>query len=141
MKRALLTWSDAGTEGPSPAHQAPRPTGDRGPVLRLLDQDESRYDALWILTIPAGAAPAERLAAAARAQGVPAAEVRALAVDNPSDYAKLFRAVAPVAAAARGAFPAPGWAIDVLLSAGTPQAQTLWVVLVQAGSCRRACSR
>jgi transcriptional regulator with GAF, ATPase, and Fis domain len=29
---------------------------------------------------------------------------------------------------------APGWSLDVLLSAGTPQAQTLWVILVQAGT-------
>jgi len=133
VKRALLTWSDAGTEGPTPAHQAPRPAGDRGPILRLLDQDESRYDALWILTIPAGTVPAERLAAAARLAPVPEVLVRALEVDDPSDYAKLFRAVGPVATAAKAAFPRDDWSIDVLLSAGTPQSQTLWVVLVQAG--------
>jgi DNA-binding NtrC family response regulator len=132
VKRALLTWSDAGIDGPSPAHHAPRPATDRGPVLRLLDQDESRYDALWILTIPAGAAPAERLAAAARAR-VPAVDLRTLELDDPSDYEKLFHALRALAAAARRAFPSEGWSIDVLLSAGTPQAQTLWVVLVQAG--------
>src|SRR5262245_6313710 len=54
VKRALLTWSDAGTIGPAPAHQGPRPGTDRGPIRRLLDQDESRYDAIWLLTIPAG---------------------------------------------------------------------------------------
>ncbi len=116
-----------------PAHQAPRPAGDRGPVLRLLDQDESRYDAVWILTIPTGEAPAERLAAAARTRLAFPVEVRTLSLDDPSDYAKLFHAVGPVAAAARRAFPADSCSIDVLLSAGTPQAQTLWVVLVQAG--------
>jgi len=36
MKRALITWSDAGTVGPRPAHHAPRPATDRGPVRRLL---------------------------------------------------------------------------------------------------------
>jgi two-component system, NtrC family, response regulator AtoC len=132
VKRALLTWSDAGTDGPAPAHQAPRPSGDRGPILRLLDQDESRYDALWILTVPAGEKPAEKLAGVARVK-VPHVEVRALEIDDPSDYAKLFRVVGPVAAAARRAFAREAWAIDVLLSAGTPQSQTLWVVLVQAG--------
>jgi two-component system, NtrC family, response regulator AtoC len=59
--------------------------------------------------------------------------VRALAVDDPSDYGKLFRALGPVVAAAKRAFPAETWSVDVLLSAGTPQSQTLWVVLVQAG--------
>jgi DNA-binding NtrC family response regulator len=133
VPHALLTWSDAGTDGPSPAHQAPRPAGDRGPVLRLLDQEESRYDAVWILTIPAGQQRSAALAAA-----VPAAvvEVQPVDLDDPSDYAKLFRALGPVVAAAKRAFPAGAWEVDVLLSAGTPQAQTLWVVLVQAGLLR-----
>jgi DNA-binding NtrC family response regulator len=132
VKRALLTWSDAGVDGPAPAHQAPRPRGDRGPVLRLLDQEESRYDALWILTVPAGKTPSERLAEEARAK-VGAVSVRVLDVDDPSDHEKLFRALGPLAEEARRAFPAPSSRLDVLLSAGTPQAQTIWVVLVQAG--------
>ena len=135
VRRALLTWSDAGILGPSPAHQGPRPASDRGPILRLLDQDESRYDALWILTIPAGEEPAQRLARAAQA-AVSGVEVRVLEVDDPSDYKKLFGALGPVAAAARRAFPAEAWTLDVLLSAGTPQAQTLWVIMVQAGVLR-----
>ena len=132
VKRALLTWSDAGVAGPTPSHQAPRNASDRGPIQRLLDQDESRYDALWILTVPAGEKPAAALVRAASDKAL-RVELRALEVDDPSDYAKLFRAVGPVATAARRAFPAEGWTIDVLLSAGTPQAQTLWVILVQAG--------
>src|SRR4051812_16458116 len=128
MPRALLTWSDAGTDGPAPAHQAPRPASDRGPVLRLFDQEESRYDAVWILTIPTGEKRTEGLAAA-----VPAAlvSVKRLEVDDPSDYGKLYRAIGPVVAAAKAAFTE--WDIDVLLSAGTPQSQTIWVVLVQSG--------
>jgi DNA-binding NtrC family response regulator len=98
-------------------------------VLRLLDQPGSRYDAVWILTIPAGAEPTAALARAAGA----AASVRVVPLDDPSDYAALFGALGPLAAEARRAFPAPGWSVDVLLSAGTPQAQTLWVILVQAG--------
>src|SRR4051812_26774749 len=132
MPRALLTWSDAGTVGPTPAHQAPRPASDRGPILRLLDQDESRYEALWILTIPAGEKPAQDLARAAK-EKAPRVEIRVLEVDDPSDYKKLFRALGPLAAAAKRAFPPDAWATDVLLSAGTPQAQALWVILVQAG--------
>lgn len=131
-KRALLTWSDAGTVGPKPAHHAPRPSADRGPVLRLLDQPESRYDAVWVLTIPAGEAPARALAGQVEDTG-PAAAVRVVDVADPSDYAGLFAALGPIAADARRAFPGPVWTVDILLSAGTPQAQTLWVILVQAG--------
>jgi DNA-binding NtrC family response regulator len=132
VQRLLLTWSDAGTVGPTPAHQAPRPASDRGPILRLLDQDEARYEALWILTIPAGEKPAQDLARAAHEKS-PRVDIRVLEVDDPSDYRKLFRALGPLAGAAKRAFPPDAWAIDVLLSAGTPQAQALWVILVQAG--------
>jgi DNA-binding NtrC family response regulator len=132
VRRALLTWSDAGIVGPAPAHQAPRPASDRGPILRLLDQEESRYDAAWVLTIPAGDEPAQRLARSMR-ERVARVEVRALEVGDPSDYKQLFHALSPLATAAKRAFSAGSWEIDVLLSAGTPQAQTLWVVLVQAG--------
>jgi DNA-binding NtrC family response regulator len=132
--RALLTWSDAGIEGPAPAHQSPRPASDRGPVLRLLDHADTPYAAIWILTIPAGERPAAGLAATVRGEkNTATVEVHAVEVDDPSDYPKLFRALGPVAAAARRAFPVEAWDLDVLLSAGTPQAQTLWVVMVQAG--------
>ena len=98
-------------------------------MLRLLDQPESGYDAVWILSIPTGEAPTRALAASIG----PTASARVVPIDDPSDYAALFAALGPIAAEARRAFPAPGWSIDVLLSAGTPQAQTLWVILVQAG--------
>ncbi|WP_437631913.1 sigma-54 interaction domain-containing protein [Sorangium sp. So ce854] len=132
MNRLLVTWSDAGTLGPSPAHHGRRPEGDRGPVLRLLDQEESRYDAIVVLTIPAGEAPSRALVERARGRA-PRVELRVVDVDDPSDYAKLFRALGPLAAKLGRAFPPAAWATDVLLSAGTPQAQTLWVILVQAG--------
>lgn len=101
-------------------------------MLRLLDQPESSYDAVWILTIPAGEAPARALADQIRALGP---EAKALVVDvtDPSDYAALFSALRPLASDAKRAFASPRWSIDILLSAGTPQAQTLWVILVQAG--------
>jgi DNA-binding NtrC family response regulator len=54
-----------------------------------------------------------------------------LDVTDPSDHAQLFHALGPVIAD----LPADA-EVDVLLSAGTPQAQTLWVVLVQAGLLR-----
>ncbi|WP_437912890.1 sigma-54 dependent transcriptional regulator [Sorangium sp. So ce302] len=132
MNRLLLTWSDAGTLGPAPAHHGRRPEGDRGPVLRLLDQEESRYDAIVVLTIPAGEAPSRALVEQARARA-PRIELRVVDVDDPSDHAKLFRALGKLSAQLKRAFPPAAWATDVLLSAGTPQAQTLWVILVQAG--------
>jgi DNA-binding NtrC family response regulator len=135
MHRVLLTWSDAGTTGPAPAHQGKRPAGDRGPVLRLLEQEESRYDAIQILSIPAGEEPARALADRA-GRHAPRVDLRLIDVDDPSDYAKLFRALGPFVAEVQAAFPRDAWEADVLLSAGTPQSQTLWVILVQAGLLR-----
>ena len=132
VNRALLTWSDAGTIGPSPSHHGKRPSSDRGPVLRLLEQDESRYDAVVVLAIPTGGAPAQRLVAEI-ATSTPRAELRLVDVDDPSDHGKLFRALAPIVKDLKRRFPPGEWALDVLLSAGTPQAQTLFVILVQAG--------
>ena len=54
-------------------------------------------------------------------------------VTDPTDYARLFRLLGPIVARAKAELDRPGMVIDVLLSAGTPQAQTLWVILVQAG--------
>ena len=132
VNRALLTWSDAGTVGPSPAHHGKRPSTDQGPVLRLLAQDESRYDAVVVLAIPAGEAPAQHLVATI-ATGTPRAELRIVDVDDPSDHEKLFRALAVVVKELKRRFPPGSFALDVLLSAGTPQAQTIFVILVQAG--------
>ncbi len=129
MRRMLVTWSDRGIDGPAPAHQARRPTSDRGPVLRLLDETPRRepYAHALVLTVPGGLARAQALAADMQPQ-VASVEVRTIAVEDPSDYAALFAALGPlVAELARDARP-----IDVLLSSGTPQAQTLWVILVQA---------
>jgi two-component system response regulator AtoC len=101
-------------------------------VRRLLEQPESRYDALWLLTIPTGEGPARALAEELEASGQ-RVTVRLVDVADPSDYGALFRALGPLAAEARRTFPAPDWSHEVLLSAGTPQCQTLWVILVQAG--------
>jgi two-component system, NtrC family, response regulator AtoC len=130
----LLAWSDRGVEGPSPSHHARRPASDRGPVLRLLEQDESRgrYGELWVLTTPAGEGPARALMREAEPL-VGRVELRALPVDDPSDYNWLFRALRPIAREIGRGAERP---IDVLLSSGTPQVQTLWVVLVQAGLLR-----
>lgn len=131
-RRALLTWSDAGVVGPSPSHQTPRPTTDRGPILRLIEHGDVQYEAAWILTIPAGKAPADSLCKTLRSR-IAHVESAIADTDDPSDYARLFRLLGPVVARAKTELLAKGIEIDVLLSAGTPQAQTLWVILVQAG--------
>jgi two-component system, NtrC family, response regulator AtoC len=131
-RRALLTWSDAGIAGPSPSHQSPRPASDRGPVLRLLEHGETTYDVAWVLSIPAGEMPARTLCQTLRTR-IGHVELAVTSTDDPSDYAQLFRLLGPIVARAKNELLANGCEIDVLLSAGTPQAQTLWVILVQAG--------
>jgi len=130
MQRMLLTWSDRGIDGPAPAHQARRLASDRGPVLRLLDETARRdaYHRAVVLSVPAGLARAHALAGDMAAQ-VGAVEVRVIGVDDPSDYAALFAALGPLAAELERGERAN---VDVLLSSGTPQAQTLWVILVAA---------
>ncbi|AKU93677.1 Response regulator of zinc sigma-54-dependent two-component system [Labilithrix luteola] len=137
MKRLLLTWSDRGVEGPAPAHQAKRPASDRGPVLRLLEDPTSthRYDRALVLTVPKGLRPAEALAHDMK-RHVGEVDVRAVSLDDPSDYAALFRQLAPLASEIEGTCPPSKWNVDVLLSAGTPQAQTIWVILAQAAILR-----
>ncbi len=136
-RRLLLTWADRGVDGPSPAHHVARRADDRGPVLRLLDETEASagYHRAWVLTIPQGRARAEALAVDLRAR-IPAVEVRELPLDDPSDYGALFTHLRPLVAEVGRAAPAETWDVDVLLSAGTPQAQTLWVILVQAAMLR-----
>src|SRR5689334_10295657 len=130
MRRMLLAWSDRGVDGPTPAHQARRPASDRGPVLRLLDETPRRegYHRALLLTVPGGLARAHALAEDMKAH-VGDVEVRVIPVEDPSDYAGLFGALRPLIAELESGGGPP---IDVLLSSGTPQAQTLWVIFVQA---------
>lgn len=136
VKRLLLTWSDRGVEGPAPAHQAKRPASDRGPVLRLLeDPGTHRYDRALVLTVPKGLRRAEALAHDMK-RHVAEVDVRAVSLDDPSDYAALFVELAPLASEVEATCPSSKWNVDVLLSAGTPQAQTIWVILAQAAMLR-----
>jgi DNA-binding NtrC family response regulator len=137
VKRLLVTWSDRGVDGPAPAHQAKRPTADRGPVLRLLEEPESknRYERALLLTVPRGLRLARALADDMK-QHVGEVEVRPIELDDPSDYGALFKQLVPIATDIERSFPNPRWEVDVLLSAGTPQAQTIWVILVQASILR-----
>jgi DNA-binding NtrC family response regulator len=106
-------------------------------VLRLLDETPARdaYARAIVLSVPAGLARARSLADDLAAS-VPQVDVRAVAVDDPSDYAALFAALRPLIAELEPASAGGDPAVDVLLSSGTPQAQTLWVILVQAGMLR-----
>jgi two-component system response regulator AtoC len=121
--RLLLTWSDRGLGRPLPHHR-PRDAADIGPVLRLLDH-AGPYAEVRILTLLDGAEAAAILAAEVRDRG-PRVELVVVPIRDPSDHAALFGALPEVLDAL------PPLAVDVLLSAGTPQAQTTWVLLVQA---------
>lgn len=137
MRRLLITWSDRGVDGPTPIHHTKRPTTDRGPVLRLLEEPEckGRYERAMLLTVPQGLRLAVGLADELK-QHVSAVDLREIELNDPSDYGALFKQLAPLAAELERSFPKAGWEIDVLLSAGTPQAQTIWVILVQAAILR-----
>lgn len=127
--RILLTWSDRSALENPRSHQVKRSPEDRGPVLRLLDQKESHgaYDAAWVLTTPSHERASRELIQEMR-RAIEVVELNVLAVDDPSDHEKLFRALMPVVQAV------PVQAeVTCVLSAGTPQAQTLWVVLVKSG--------
>jgi DNA-binding NtrC family response regulator len=125
----LLTWSDRGVSGPAPTHHNPRPPTDRGPVMRLLDHGEG-WERVVVLAIEAGRTPALGLVHDLRARGCEV-ELRVLPIDDPSDHAQLFRALGPVVESL-----ASVGSLDVCLSAGTAQMQTLWVILVEAGLLR-----
>jgi len=137
VKRLLLTWSDRGIEGPAPAHQAKRPATDRGPVLRLLTETEKakRYDRALVLTVPRGLSLARALATDMR-EHIEEVDVRSVPLEDPSDYRELFSLLATLAREIERSYTEPAWQVDVLLSAGTPQAQTLWVILSQASMLR-----
>lgn len=130
-KRLLLTWSDRGIDGPAPAHHKERGAADRGPVLRLVEHTErrARYHRALILTVPGGKSKARALAADLAPHLSDGVEVRELALSDPSDYSALFAQLSPLLSELNRE---SDLSIDVLLSAGTPQAQTLWVILVQA---------
>ncbi len=78
-----------------------------------------------MLSTEAGRSEAEELLERMRAR-VPRLRLLVTDVEDPSDYQQLFRAL-------EGILPqVPACPVDVLLSAGTPQAQATWLILVQA---------
>jgi DNA-binding NtrC family response regulator len=97
-----------------------------------MEHGDASYDVAWVLSIPAGEMPARSLCQSL-SEKIARVELMVVAVDDPSDYARLFRLLSPIVMQAKTDLLALGYDVDVLLSAGTPQAQTLWVILVQAG--------
>jgi DNA-binding NtrC family response regulator len=134
MRATLVTWTDRGGDRPPGGSHRQDGAVDQGPVLRLLQQPElrDRYATVWLLSTGKAAANTRELLRALRGL-VAQVEVRELAVADPSDYSQLFAALGPLCREIRRSHRPGSWEIDVLLSAGTPQAQTLWVILVQAG--------
>ncbi len=129
MPRTLVTWSDRGSSGPRPLHHGARPSTDRGPVMRLVTQPDwqRRYDRAIVLTTEPGQRPAQGLVEEL-GHAIAEVELVVLRIHDPSDYAEVFAALAPLVNRL-----AQKPAVDILLSAGTPQMQTLWVILVEAG--------
>lgn len=130
--RLLLTWSDRSVLSSPRSHRTKSPPGDHGPLVRLLQQKESRgaYDALWVLTTAAQVEATRALLAEAK-RHVAEQRLFVLSVDDPSDHELLFRALMPVL----DEIPDDA-EVTTVLSAGTPQAQTLWVVLNKSGHLR-----
>jgi len=114
---------------PSPSHHFERPRTDRGPLWRLIHEPESqnRYQRAWVLAPRSAHAVSQTLVTDLQAH-IADVQLKVLDVSDPSDYAVLFARVREVLAG----LPRND-AIDVVLSAGTPQMQTLWVILVKAG--------
>ncbi len=129
--RMLVTWSDRGRDGPSPAHHGPRPSSDRGPIARLLEHGDG-WDRAMVLTTDEGRHAAASLLRDLRDHGAPEVELRVLEIDDPTDHAQLFHALGPIVEELSELARHGDAAIDVCLSAGTPQMQTLWVILVEA---------
>jgi two-component system, NtrC family, response regulator AtoC len=125
MPRCLLTWSDRTVTArgePTIRHGSP----DLGPVLRLLEETEVEYRHVRLLTSPIGEPPARQLMAEIIKRG-PTVDLRILPITDPSDHGQIFAALRGVT---EGLPAAP---LDVCLSAGTPQMQTVWVIMVEAG--------
>ena len=129
--RQLLTWSDRGVAGPTPTHHSPR-RGDLGPIHRFVEHRGQHYAAARVLCTPASHEGAEQLVHELRktlgGAPTPRVELLELPITDPTDYEQLFAALAPAIQDLDPRLPC-----DVLLSAGTPQMQTLWVILVAAG--------
>jgi two-component system response regulator AtoC len=100
--------------------------------LRLLRWAEPAYDAAVVL-IPRANRGAGRVLTSEMRRFIDAVELRVVDLPDPSDHAQLFDAMSDLLPDLPDEARLPESQIDVLLSAGTPQAQTIWVIAVQAG--------
>jgi DNA-binding NtrC family response regulator len=118
--RLLLTWADrsAGRQRGS--------SGDPGPILRLLQWADPGYDAAVVL-MPRAQRGAGRSIVGQMRRFVDRVELRLVDLPDPSDHGQLFAILRDLIE------DLPEAEVDVLLSAGTPQAQTVWVIAIQAG--------
>lgn len=125
--KTLLTWSDRGVKR-IPLHQRIRPKNDEGPIMRMLKQRESRnlYRHAVVLTPKAGKKAAKQLVKE-MTRYVDHVELRVVALGDPSDYEWVFQR------AKESTLDIANTDLDVLLSAGTPQMQAVWLLLVKAG--------
>ncbi|MGK0361326.1 MAG: two-component system response regulator AtoC, partial [Bradymonadia bacterium] len=100
--------------------------------MRLLRWAEPAYDAAVVL-IPRANRGAGRVLTSEMRRFIDAVELRVVDLPDPSDHAQLFDAMSDLLPDLPDEARLPESQIDVLLSAGTPQAQTIWVIAVQAG--------
>lgn len=121
-QRSLLTWGDRAAGWQKYGGKDP------GPVLRFAAVTDGTYARAVVLCPRRSRAATKALARDLRAH-LDEVEVVPIDLEDPSDHKALFDALSPRLPDWRQTLPD----LDVLLSAGTPQAQTLWVVLVQAG--------
>jgi transcriptional regulator with PAS, ATPase and Fis domain len=102
--------------------------------MRLIESADHAYARALVLATPDGEKPAHALLQELRTK---VADVQLVTVKlrDPSDHAELFRALSPIVQRLADEERAPDQAprIDILLSAGTPQMQSLWLILVKAG--------
>ncbi|MEM9861523.1 MAG: sigma-54 dependent transcriptional regulator [Myxococcota bacterium] len=92
--------------------------------MRLVNAPESKsYDHVIVLFTEEGRRGATELVRDLHPRST---EVRLVALADPSNYAEVFSAAKAITADLNGP-------VDIVLSAGTPQMQTVWVVLTKAG--------
>lgn len=117
--KILLTWSDRSPGWSKRGHS------DMGPIMRLVTMGDVDYDAAIVLSTRVTRSASRGLIADLMGY-IDQVDLKILNLPDPSDHGALFEALGPVLKAL------PDEDLDVVLSAGTPQAQTLWVILVQA---------
>ncbi len=126
----LLTWSDRGSARRA-GHRGPLSPGDRGPVLRFAAAPEQRdrYDHAIVLSLQSGRYLASQLVDELR-EYIRDVEIRLVDLADPSDYEAVFAQTKAITADLQRRSEED---LSILLSAGTPQMQAIWMVLVQGG--------